>query len=147
MPTFETNVTYQDAMHYVLNASSDNKENAKKVLEYLVSPEGQLAYTDFTGYVPMYFSVTFWIKNPTLAVAPMFPHCANTLNLAPYPVLWYPRLWNILQKLEQSSKSMLLTRSLWSRPLNAHRLPMRKWFLELNEFEGITIAGRTCRIR
>ena len=81
MPTFETNVTYQDAMHYVLNASSDNKENAKKVLEYLVSPEGQLAYTDFTGYVPARSDVLF---SDILDQEPYASRCPNVPALREY---------------------------------------------------------------
>ena len=74
-------MTYQDAMHYVLNASSDNKENAKKVLEYLVSPEGQLAYTDFTGYVPARSDVLF---SDILDQEPYASRCPNVPALREY---------------------------------------------------------------
>ncbi|WP_407270068.1 ABC transporter substrate-binding protein [Radiobacillus sp. PE A8.2] len=52
MPTFETNDAYIASWHHVINASSEKKEASKKVLEYLASPEGQIAYYEMSGRLP-----------------------------------------------------------------------------------------------
>ncbi|MDL2206633.1 extracellular solute-binding protein [Eubacteriales bacterium OttesenSCG-928-N13] len=52
VPTFEVSTTFMDAWYYVLNAGSQNKEEAKKVLEYATSPEFELAYLELTGNPP-----------------------------------------------------------------------------------------------
>ncbi|WP_052144532.1 sugar ABC transporter substrate-binding protein [Halalkalibacter okhensis] len=52
MPTFETNDAYIASWHHVLNASSEKKVDAIKVLEYLASPEGQEAYSEMSGRLP-----------------------------------------------------------------------------------------------
>ena len=44
MPTFETSSAFMDAWYYVLNKGSKNYEEAKKVLEFIASPEFELAY-------------------------------------------------------------------------------------------------------
>ncbi|MGP4039528.1 ABC transporter substrate-binding protein [Gracilibacillus sp. D59] len=52
MPTFETNDAYIASWHHVINGSSEKKEASKKVLEYLASPEGQVAYYEMSGRLP-----------------------------------------------------------------------------------------------
>lgn len=44
MPTFETSSAFMDAWYYVLNKSSKNYEEAKKVLDFIAGPEFELAY-------------------------------------------------------------------------------------------------------
>ena len=44
MPTFETSSAFMDAWYYVLNKSSQNYEEAKKVLDFIASPDFELAY-------------------------------------------------------------------------------------------------------
>lgn len=52
MPTFETSSAFMDAWYYVLNASSQNYEEAKKVLDFIASPEFELAYLRLANQPP-----------------------------------------------------------------------------------------------
>ncbi|MFB5675232.1 extracellular solute-binding protein [Paenibacillus terreus] len=52
MPKFETNDAFMASWHYVLNKSSEKKEAAKKVLSYVASKEGQIAYSEMSGRLP-----------------------------------------------------------------------------------------------
>lgn len=62
MPTFATNDAFMASWHYVLNKSSKNKEAAKKVLAYIASKEGQIAYSEMSGRLPARLDV---INDPT----------------------------------------------------------------------------------
>ncbi|GAB2539417.1 sugar ABC transporter substrate-binding protein [Gracilibacillus alcaliphilus] len=87
MPTFETNDAYMASWHHVINASSEKKPAAKKVLEYLASPEGQVAYYEMSGRLPARLdvlndpefsapgleSVKEYIENSTLRGRPLVP--------------------------------------------------------------------------
>jgi multiple sugar transport system substrate-binding protein len=52
MPTFETSSAFMDAWYYVLNQSSENYEEAKKVLDYIASPEFELAHLRLANQPP-----------------------------------------------------------------------------------------------
>ncbi len=52
MPTFETSSAFMDAWYYVLNKSSQNYDEAKKVLDYIASPEFELAYLRMANQPP-----------------------------------------------------------------------------------------------
>ncbi len=52
MPTFETSSAFMDAWYYVLNQSSQNYEEAKKVLDYIASPDFELAYLRLANQPP-----------------------------------------------------------------------------------------------
>lgn len=52
MPTFETSSAFMDAWYYVLNASSQNYEEAKKVLDFIASPEFEYAYLRLANQPP-----------------------------------------------------------------------------------------------
>lgn len=52
MPTFETSSAFMDAWYYVLNKSSQNYDEAKKVLDYIASPDFELAYLRLANQPP-----------------------------------------------------------------------------------------------
>lgn len=52
MPTFETSSAFMDAWYYVLNKSSQNYEEAKKVLDFIASPEFEYAYLRLANQPP-----------------------------------------------------------------------------------------------
>ena len=52
MPTFETSSAFMDAWYYVLNKSSQNYEEAKKVLDYIASPDFEFAYLRLASQPP-----------------------------------------------------------------------------------------------
>lgn len=52
MPTFNQSETYVGGWDYVLNASSKNKDAAKKFLTWAASAEGQRAYYDMSTRLP-----------------------------------------------------------------------------------------------
>lgn len=52
MPTFETSSAFMDAWYYVLNQSSANYEEAKKVLSFIASPEFEYAYLRLANQPP-----------------------------------------------------------------------------------------------
>ncbi len=52
MPTFETSSAFMDAWYYVLNKSSQNYDEALKVLQYIASPEFELAYLRLANQPP-----------------------------------------------------------------------------------------------
>ena len=52
MPTFETSSAFMDAWYYVLNQSSENYEEAKKVLDFIASPAFEFAYLKYANQPP-----------------------------------------------------------------------------------------------
>jgi multiple sugar transport system substrate-binding protein len=52
MPTFANNKSLTGGWNYVLSKSSKNKEAAKKLLQYLSSPEGQAAFGIQSSQIP-----------------------------------------------------------------------------------------------
>ncbi|WP_286171717.1 sugar ABC transporter substrate-binding protein [Gracilibacillus phocaeensis] len=87
MPTFETNDAYMASWHHVINGSSEKKAASKRVLEYLASPEGQIAYYEMSGRLPARLdvledpdftapgleSIEEYIENSTLRGRPLVP--------------------------------------------------------------------------
>lgn len=52
MPTFETSSAFMDAWYYALNKSSENYEEAKKVLDFIASPDFEYAYLRLANQPP-----------------------------------------------------------------------------------------------
>ncbi|NRF96195.1 extracellular solute-binding protein [Paenibacillus frigoriresistens] len=94
MPNFGTNDAYMASWHYVLNKSSGKKEDAKKVLTYFASKEGQLSYNEMSGKLPARLDVINdpnfkglgvekirdYIKNGNLRGRPMLPQTMEYIN-------------------------------------------------------------------
>ncbi|MEK4651102.1 sugar ABC transporter substrate-binding protein [Niallia sp. FSL W8-0954] len=94
MPTFETNDAFIASWHYVLNKSSEKKAASKKVLQYIASPDGQLAYSEMSGRLPARLdvindpnftvkgleSVKEYISNSTLRGRPLVPQAMEFVN-------------------------------------------------------------------
>ncbi|PKG24845.1 sugar ABC transporter substrate-binding protein [Niallia nealsonii] len=94
MPTFETNDAFIASWHFVLNKSSEKKAASRKVLQYIASPEGQLAYSEMSGRLPARLdvindpsftakgleSVKNYISNSTLRGRPLVPQSMEFVN-------------------------------------------------------------------
>lgn len=94
MPTFATNDAFIASWHYVLNKSSEKKAASKKVLQYIASPDGQLAYSEMSGRLPARLdvindpnftsqgleSVKEYINSSTLRGRPLVPQAMEFVN-------------------------------------------------------------------
>ncbi|HUC91405.1 MAG TPA: extracellular solute-binding protein [Paenibacillus sp.] len=94
IPTFETDDMFMASWHYVLSKASKKKEASKKVLQYLASKEGQLAYSELSSRLPARLDIINdpnfkgvgvdyirgYIANSTLRGRPLVPQTMEFVN-------------------------------------------------------------------